>query len=151
MKLDKKEVVHWFKKAFYLGRRKEDNARIYLEKGSWECDWYWGFGYLEVYNKPKTDIKEHYHFDSLFKGELDGLRDHFKTFVLTEKQQWLLIYYMKSFYTLREAAEIYGRGGSHYTTIPEGIEANIKDTELAVRINRDIRKIITAVEQLLTP
>lgn len=29
----------------YLGTTL-DNEKLYLSKPSWDCDWYWGFGYV---------------------------------------------------------------------------------------------------------
>lgn len=150
MKKIKKEKVHWFSKdAFLLGRKEEDNVKIYLEAGSWDCDWYWGFGYLVSYNKPKTDIKEHYHFDSLLKDfGIRGIQRHFKSFVLSEEKMWLLADLMSSFYKLKKAAEFYYLGNSNYTS--EAKLRNRKDLKMWKRINRDIEGIIKQVEELLT-
>jgi len=149
MKKEKKEKVKYLNKnAFLLGRRLDDNKKIYLEAGSWDCDWYWGFGYLEVYNKPKTDINEHYHFDSLLEEfGLKGIEKHFKSFVLEEKEIWILADLMSSYYKLIEVAEIYHSGNSHYTTT----DLPLKDLKIWKRINNDIEKVIKEVEKLLTP
>lgn len=34
------------KSRVFLGTSKKTNERIYLEKPSFDCNWYWGFGYL---------------------------------------------------------------------------------------------------------
>ena len=151
MKKEKREKVHYFNKdAFLLGRRKKDNAKIYLEAGSWDCNWYWGFGFLEIYNKPKTDINEHYHFDSLLKEfGLDGIEKHFKSFVLKEKEMWVLADLMSSFYKLKETAEFYYTGNSNYTS-DEKLGGR-KDLKMWRRINNDIEGIVKQVEELLTP
>ena len=39
-----------------------NNETIYLTPPSWDCDWYWGFGYLGNKNC-------HYHIDGLNKIE----------------------------------------------------------------------------------
>jgi len=151
MKKEKKEEQHYLsKKAFLLGRRAEDNKKVYLEAGSWDCDWYWGFGYMEVYNKPKTDINEHYHFESLLKGScgLDGIEKHFKSFVLDEKEIWVLADLMSSYYSLREVAEVYYQGGSHYTDTSKSL--SLKDLKMYERLTKDIEKVIKAVEKLLS-
>lgn len=149
MKKEKKEIQKYFRKrAFLLGRRKDDNKKIYLEEGTWDCGWYWGFGYLKVYNKPKTDINELYHFDSLLKDfGLEGLEGHFKSFVLDEKEMWVLADLMSSFYKLKGVAEYYCLGNSNYTNEVKWK----KDKKMSARINRDIEKIIRRVEMLLTP
>lgn len=41
----------------FFGKRKDDKAMIYLSKPSWDCGWYWGFGYLGNHN-------EHYHLNA---------------------------------------------------------------------------------------
>ena len=135
------------KKYYFLGKDK-DGVWYWLEEPSWDCDWYWGFGYLEIYNKPKTDIKEHYHFDSLLKGwGLDDIEKHFSSFVLKEKEMWVLADLMKSYYTLRETASFYHQGSSNYTET----KTNIKDLKFCKRINNDIEIIIKEVEETLTP
>lgn len=151
MTKEKKEKIHCLgKNAFFLGRREKDNAKVYLEAGSWDCDWYWGFGYLEVYNKPKTDTKEHYHFDSLLKEfGIGGIEKHFKSFVLAEKDMWVLADLMDSFYKLKEAAEFYYLGNAHY--ISDKRLGGRKDLRIWKRINNDIEGIIKQVEALLIP
>lgn len=130
--------------AFLLGERK-DGEKVYLQAGSWDCDWYWGFGYIEVYGK--RDINEHYHFDSLFnKFGLEGIEEHFKSFVLNESEMWVLADLMKSFYSLKETAEFYHQGNSHYTNT--GVDR--KDLKMYKKINADIEGIIKQVEKLLS-
>lgn len=120
-----------------------DNKKIYLSAPSWDCDWYWGFGYLGNKNC-------HYHVDGLTKHDkynfdkkcfeyeftnlFDGFKKHFGTsLIVRDSQLWTLVELFKTFYTLRETAEVLGRGGSHYTNNPC---ANIiKNTDEVTRIN----------------
>jgi len=105
-----------------------DGEKIFLSAPTWDCGWYWGFGYLGNKNR-------HYHVDGLTKIEtyntdgkcfesksvnlFDGFREHFgDTFKITDKDLWTLCELFKTFYTLKETAELLGRGGSHYTTNP---------------------------------
>mgnify|MGYP003538918474 CR=1 FL=1 len=97
---------------------KVDGRIIYLSPPSWDCDWHWGFGYLGNHNC-------HYHVDGLNKYENINLFDAFKkhfdkdTFIVTKDADlWTLCELFKTFYTLKEAAEVLGRGGSHYSTNP---------------------------------
>ena len=46
------------KKYYLLGKRKEDNRKVWLEEGSWDCDWYWGLGYVEIFSYKYKDIDE---------------------------------------------------------------------------------------------
>ena len=108
---------------------KNDGQNIYLSPPSWDCNWYWGFGYLG--NKDC-----HYHVDGLKKIETynfdakawthesvnlyNGLKRHFgDSFIVKEdKDIFTLAELFSTFYSLRETAEMLGRGGSHYTTNP---------------------------------
>lgn len=105
-----------------------DGEDIYLSPPSWDCGWYWGFGYLGNKNC-------HYHIDGLKKIEkynfekkvweyefvnlYDGLKRHFgKTLKVRESRLWTLAELFESFYSLRQTAEVLGRGGSHLTSNP---------------------------------
>lgn len=119
-KLLKKKYHRSGKDLFLLGVR-NDGYKVYLEDFSWDCDWYWGGGYLEVFPKTRTpdnakDICEHYRFDSFFEEfGLDKFQKEFKACVLEEKELWDLFDLMKSFYTLGEAAEVFKGGNSNYS------------------------------------
>lgn len=127
-----------FKKDFYLGRN-IDGEKIYLRAPSWDCGWYWGFGYL-----GNDDC--HYHFDGLklLKGRVvnlfDGMKNHFKHLSINDKKLWKFCELMETFYTLKQAAEVLGRGGSHYTSNP--CESVIKNPEEVKRINEVVMPAI---------
>lgn len=116
----------------FFGTRKSDNTRIYITKPSFDCDWYWSFGYLGNKN-------EHYHLESyqqkthFFKletGEFkliteqrninmyDALLADYALNPIIELNLWTFCELAKSIYTLKEAAELFHRGGSHYTKNP---------------------------------
>lgn len=91
-----------------------NNEPIYLSPPSWDCGWYWGFGYLGNKNC-------HYHVDGLAKdcNLFDGFKKHFgETLKVTDKQLWTLCELFKTFYILKETAEVLGIGGAHYTNNP---------------------------------
>jgi hypothetical protein len=105
-----------------------DNEPIYLRPPSWDCYWYWGFGYLGNKNR-------HYHVDGLTKIETynaeakatitksvnlyDGFVAHFgNTLRVRKSDLWTLVELFQTFYTLKKTAEVLGLGGSHYTTNP---------------------------------
>lgn len=117
-----------FNQKVFLG--KVDGEKIYLSAPSWDCGWYWGFGYLGNNNC-------HYHVDGLMRdcNLFDGLKKHFDkgSFIIKESDIWIFAELMKTFYTLKETAELLGRGGSHYTTNP--IAYIIKNTDEVKRIN----------------
>ena len=98
----------------YLGTN--EGEKIYLSPPSWDCGWYWGFGYLGNKNC-------HYHLDGLPKKENTNLHDalikHFGTSLqIRPSHIWTFCELIQTFYTLKETAEVLGRGGCHYTTNP---------------------------------
>jgi len=153
--LKKERIFKFGHNLFLLGRR-QDGKKVYLEDFSWDCDWYWGGGYLEVFNKPKSDITEHYHLDGVINeskknafnavNAFNAIKEHFLELVLTDDELWLFCDLMMSFYALKEAAEVIGKGGGHYTTHNK-ITA---DKALARTLNAIIKnEIIPAVHDLL--
>lgn len=121
--LEKKTTTAFNKKIFLLGQDKE-GTNYWLEAPSWDCGWYWGFGYIETYTNNRRpniakDISSHSHFDSMFMNGPGNTSDQFKNFfvktTLTDNEIWELCDYMKTFYTLKTVAELFGRGYSYYT------------------------------------
>lgn len=148
-----------FNKDIYLLGQDADGMNYWLEAASWECDWYWGFGYIETYtnnNNPSRarDIESHSHFNGLGARENKNLYDAFKEkFIVTplsDKELWTLCELMKSFYTAKEYAEMLHTGGAHYTTNPcRDIIQNDKEYN---RINKTIiPSICKEVYALLSP
>lgn len=85
------------------------NERIFLSPPS--C---WGFGYL-------GNMNCHYHVDGLSKNKnlYDAFKEHFgKSLMIRDSQLWTVCELFKTFYILKETAEVLGRGGAHYTTNP---------------------------------
>lgn len=116
---------------FLMG--KHNDERIYLSPPSWDCGWYWGFGYLGNRNC-------HYHMDGLMKDTnlFDGIKKHFgdTLTIKNDSDLWQFCELMGTFYTLKEAAEVLWRGGSHYTTNP--ITDKIKNEKEVARINNEV-------------
>lgn len=144
----KKEVKERFGTHFLLGEDAE-GKKHYLEKQSWNCGWYWGFGHIHTFTS--RDIGCHYHFDGLAKNcnLYDGFKKAFVDSVLTDAELWKLCELMKVFYILQKTAEVLGRGGAHYTTNPcKDIIANDEEVK---RINEVVLPAIFAeIEKLLT-
>jgi len=130
-----------YPKNIFIGMHNNEN--IYLSAPSWDCGWYWGFGYLgnknchyhvegltkhEEYDTDKKCFK--YEFTNLY----DGFKKHFgSSLIIRDSQLWKLVELFKTFYVLKECAETLGRGGVHYTTNPcKNIIMNIEET---TRIN----------------
>ena len=121
------------KDKIYLGVSK-DHGNVYLSKASWDCGWYWGFGYIGNKNC-------HYHFSGLTfdnsKNMFDAIKEHFTSFVITDDSKlWKLCELMQTFYHLQTTAEVLGRGGSHYTANP--LSELIKNPKEVTRINEVI-------------
>lgn len=115
-----------------LGVDEYDNT-VYLEPPSWDCDWYWGFGYLETKDS-------HYHLSSLFeKTDLKkGIDIHFKKFLITDNtDKWKFAEIVRTIYHLREIAELYYIGGSNYKSINEQVEI-VQNKEEWYRINYEV-------------
>ena len=120
------------KEKTFFGTRKADNASIYITKPSFDCQWYWSFGYL-------GNSKEHYHLSSYQEKEhFFKLADN-TTKLITERRNinmydallndyelsekiaanlWGFCEQVSTIYSLKEVSEIAHRGGSHYTTHP---------------------------------
>ena len=117
-----------------------DSEPIYLSKHSWDCGWYWGFGYLG--NKDC-----HYHFDSLLDGHHFKIEEVFSSTKLTQNNWWQLLELFKQTYNLQEAYETYYRGGAHITTCRKmGIS---KNTRRAAAISKDMKKILDDIWKYL--
>lgn len=123
----KKDIKRAFGKEIYL-LGKKDGINYWLEAPSWDCGWYWGCGYVETYSNNSCperarDISSHQHFDGLFfnkknKNGYDAFLEFFDEITLEKKEVWTFVELMKTIYTLKDTAEVLGRGGSHYTTNP---------------------------------
>lgn len=154
-----KYKCHAFNKDIYFLGQDNNGINYWLEQATWDCDWYWGFGYIESYtnnNAPwrAKDIQSHEHFDGLTSNQNINLYDAFKNkFVLTpfsDKEIWTLCELMKSFYTAQKYAEMLHLGGSHYTTNP------CKDTIIATDEKQRINTILiptlcSEIYKIMTP
>lgn len=146
---------------YYLIGKDNEGNRVWLEKPSWDCGWYWGFGYLQTMQGNREpskarDIASHTHWDSRVAESHKNAYDWFiETFGeptkaakgtrmcrFTDKQVWRLCELMQTAYTLRKAAEVLGRGQSNYTENP--CAKVIKNTREAKRINSKVLPAIFA-------
>jgi len=136
--------IDWNTKIFF-GINKETNERIYLDKPSWDCGWYWGFGYLG--NKDC-----HYHLSSYKNGRninmYDALITDYDLNAKIKENLWEFCELVESSYVLKETAEVLGRGGSHYTT---NVCSDIIKNEVEVkRINEVVLpKIFDALYKII--
>ena len=155
----KKRKTNAFGKDVYLLGKDEDGIFYWLEKANWDCDWYWGGGYVETYTNNEypeysRDIESHQHFDGLFFNKRNNGFDLFNEFFaetpLTKNEIWELCELMKSFYIAREYSDMLYCGGAHYTSNPA--KEIIKNEEEYKRINEIvIPAIMDEVYKLLSP
>jgi hypothetical protein len=140
------------KKDKWLLGKDVNGMSVYIEDFSWDCCWYWGGGYIEVYENGRHI--EHSHFEQ-FNQTIDGkdsnLFDGFKSRIveskLTDTQIWKLCDIMYQFYAFRKSAECFHRGASTY-----GIESNkkIKSLPMEKKLNSTIeKKLIPMFWQLM--
>ena len=153
-----KKVINKFGVHYLLGKDKRGQY-VYLEKESWDCGWYWGFGYLHTFtnnNNPtySRDISMHTHFDSEFMRGPEYTKkmfeEYFEETVLTEDEMWILCDYMMTFYTLQKTAELFHRGYSYQTS--KAYMDCLKSEEQSDKINHTILPdLFKRIEDLLSP
>jgi hypothetical protein len=120
MELLDKKIINKFGTHYLLGEDK-DGTKYWLEEPTFDCGWYWGGLYVHAYsnNRQPTrsiDIDSHEHFDSKFLSKgYDEYRDFFKKSVLDGNEIWKLLELAKTFYILKDAADLFERGGAHIT------------------------------------
>ena len=139
----KKRKTHAFGKDIYLLGEDKEGILYWLEEARWDCDWYWGLGYVETYTNNKNpsisrDINTHQHFDRLFLNGPSCGFDNFKNYLIetpfNDSELWKIMEIMKTLYTLREYSDTLNRGGSHYTSNP--CKDIIKNDDEYNRINK---------------
>lgn len=144
MKMNKTKTRAFGKDTYLLGRG-TDGRHYWLEQATWDCDWYWGGGYVETYTNDlvpscSKDIASHSHFDSMFfnkkKNGYDNFKDFFEETPFTDSEIWKICELMKSFYIAREYADMVHRGGAHYTTNPA--KDIIKNDEHYNHVNKTV-------------
>ena len=151
-----KQIIHKFGKHYLLGIDK-DGIKHYLDDPSFDCGWYWGFGYIHTFTNNRNpvasrDISSHYHFDSFGKDKCmyDGIKEKFTELTVSDKELWTLCELMKTAYIMRSYSDMLHSGGAHYTTNP--IKEEIKNSDEYNRINHELLpKIFEEVEKILTP
>jgi len=153
-----KRKAHAFGKDCYLLGRDTNGEAIWLEAASWDCEWYWGFGYIEVYTRQldpthSKDIDSHGHWDGLLGKQANGeylhhLNEALTETTLTDKESWRLSDLMKSFYTLTKCAAVVGRGGSHLS----GTSESLVDKDMTAKINEVLLPaLFKEVYEIVTP
>ena len=122
-----------------FGVHKASGETIYLTLPTWDCNWYWSFGYLGNRNW-------HYHLSGYAEGRNicmhDALLSDYELVPALAAKLWVFCELAHTAYTLKAAAEVLGRGGSHQTTNP--CAATIKNQAEVERINTVVLPAIFA-------
>lgn len=125
---------------FLLG--KKDGNYYWLEKASWDCDWYWALGYVESYRghvRADKSWRGHEHFNGLFlktANFVDGYKEFFDEQPFTDKEIWTLLELMQSAYTARKYSDMLHTGGAHITSNPA--KESIQNMAEYERINKKV-------------
>ena len=159
-----KQKSNVFGKDVYLIGTDEFGTKYWLEAPSWDCGWYWGFGYIETYTnnahpERSIDISSHQHWSNFVgqqenydykkqcfvKGEyIHNIYDSssFSSLTFTQEQGWELSELFQQFYLLKEFAEFchHTPSGCNITTVDAGL-GNLKDWE--TKINQELIPKVT--------
>jgi hypothetical protein len=158
------QIDHAFGKEVYLLGQDEYGTNYWLEEASWDCDWYWGFGYVETYYNNRLPSKSkgidsHRHIDTSFIGKIDGHKEYVHNIfncplltktTFTESEGWKLSELFETFYTLQSTAKIYHIGGSNTATNP--LSDVLKNTAAEDQINKGLLpRVFEEVYKILSP
>jgi hypothetical protein len=120
----KKQQSHAFGKTVYLLGADEHGTKYWLEAPSWDCEWYWGFGYIETYTRndsPSTskDINSHQHAGDFMDWcmEWNGKEPTLKETTFSNSEAWELCELFSRFEMFKDMAGYYHRGGTHTASI----------------------------------
>lgn len=160
MKTLTKTKSHAFgKNCYLLGKDKEGNY-LWLEAASFDCSWYWGFGYVEVYTNQLNpamarDISSHTHLNGLIgiKDKDDEYIHHINEIltesVFSDHESWVFSDLMTSFYTLNKCANLYYSGNSNLTVTGD---FSLQDLDQNKHINESVLpKLFNEIYSILEP
>lgn len=148
--MEKRKAKVFGKDHFLLGADKEGTL-YWLQAPSWDCGWYWGFGYIETFTNNQNpersrDIESHQHADKfLSKFFMNILKQ--RTF--TDHEGWELSELFEQYYFLRDCAENFGRGKCHCANTQA---PTWKKPELVKEVNENLLPdVMKRIIEILTP
>lgn len=106
--------------------------RLWIQKHSWDCGWYFAFGYIGNRNL-------HTHIESLIAGTYD-INKIFKLTNITQNQWWVIRDLFMQAYALKKCAEVYQYGG--YQLSVKNITDCIENKSRADEINKDLGHLL---------
>lgn len=140
--LSKQVSIRDGQEYFLLGVK--DGIKYWLVEPSWDCGWYWGFGYIQTMYANRLpsnarDIDSHQHFDSMFKIGHE-FEKFFDEVTFSQKEKWELAELFSQFYTLKDMASLAHTGGAH---VSESIVDHGDLTDIEKKINKVMIPAIT--------
>lgn len=137
-------------KRIYLGKVLKNydpkaciaDESIYLTKHSWDCGWYWGFGYI-------GNSQLHTHFNSSFlnASESYDIKKIFASTKIKQNEWWVIRDLFIQAYALKECAAVYRYGG-HQTTL-KSVTDIIRNKEIEDKINADLKIVLDKLWEYL--
>lgn len=131
MKIKKMMDIRNGKKNFFLGRNKNGD-KMWLVAPSWDCDWYWSIGHINIYQQNWILCSTH--FDDVFPS-YNSFIDEFDNTPFTENEKWEIYEYMKELYILRKYSDMMHNGGAHITTGSKTLQETEENYKEYNRIN----------------
>jgi len=145
------------KQKIYIGRVKkvllEKNYRpsknililgekISFTKHSWDCDWYWSFGWIGNHNiHTHADV---FTRDLLWHDVDDVFEDHIFD---SDNSFWVFKDLLVQAYALSKVSHVYRSGG--YCTVRIGVTDVIADKAMETRVNKDLEKVLNTLWEFL--
>ena len=130
-----KKVQNKFNNTYYLLGEDYNGLDCYLQRGTFDCDWYWSGGYIITLNKYWTDIESHQHYDTaIINGEklstpTGDWSKIFKNTTLRKDEIWQFHELMHEFYIAKNAMEMAHRCGTGISAKPN-LRDKIKNEDI---------------------
>jgi hypothetical protein len=121
------------KEKIYLGTFQGE--RYSLEKHSWDCGWYWGFGYV-------GNFRLYTHFSEVFLGKSFPRKKDFEELNFSEESWWVILDCFSQAYALKRAAEVY-RHGAHIAC--DSRARLLVSEEMEKKLNQDLEKLLNFI------
>jgi hypothetical protein len=143
---------HSFKKfgnEYRLLLIEEDGTKVYLEKHSWDCGWYWGMGYVETFtnnNRPEfsDDISSHSHFNYQFPDWQKF--EKMNTTLQSPAKFW---FKFKTAYTMKEFAEILHLRRDAYSLSIESVVYSLGESFSEESLNEKLKILLNEIWDML--
>jgi len=153
----KKQVEIFSGKKMYLLGTDKEGIKYWLVAPSWDCGWYWGFGYIQTFTNNRSpqkavDIDSHQHANDFLKWATrwNGEDPILTNTVFSEDEAWELCELFKRFYMFQGLAGYYHRGGTGVSQSPSlGDKKDLKEWN---RLNNEVLpEIMCRIIEILEP